>query len=356
MAINLHSKYSNQIVGIFTHSSYFAGRATGEFSFSGLKSILIPSITTQPLNDYQRSGTARYGTPTDLQDTLQEVTMTQDKGFSIVIDKGDNSEQQMMKRAGEVMKQEIDEQVTPTVDKYCLKQWIENSGKTLEYSAAVSKANVIAMLCDIETQFQDNHVPEANRWCYLKNAHIALIRQAPEWTGADGVVEKMLVRGMVGKFGTLNIVGLPAAYFPTGVEHFAAYSKSLLHPFKIRDSKVHQDPPGISGHLLEGRFNYDAFVVGARGSGVLACVASGKKTAAPTATKGASTTSLASTTNSGTVDIYYTLDGSDPRYSTTRVKYSAAFDNPAAGTIIRAIAELPASGFYRSDELKHTAV
>lgn len=355
MAINLHTKYYNQIASIFTHSSFFAGRATAEYDFTGVKTIQIPSIVTQPLVDYSRSGTSRYGTPTDLQDTLQELTMTQDKAFAIIIDKGDNSEQQMMKNAGKVMKQQIEEQVTPTLDKYAVEQWVANCGKVLAYGAAVSKSNIIAMLCDIEAHMQDNFVPESDRWCFVKNTHIGYIRQAPEFTGSDGVVKEMLVRGYVGKFGTLNIVGMPASYFPDGVEHLAFYSKAVLHPVKIRDAKIHQDPPGISGHLLEGRFNYDAFVIGAKGQAVIAVVANGKKTATPTATKGATTTELASTTNSGDVVIYYTLDGSDPRYSTTRKLYdsTAKITNPAAGTVIRAVADNLEDGYYRSDELVH---
>ena len=101
MAINLHSKYSDQLAKLYTKNSFVEGHTNTRWSFSGFKSIYIPSITTQPLNDYQRSGTSRYGTPKDLQDTVQEMTMTQDKSFTIVIDKGDNSEQQMMKRAAD---------------------------------------------------------------------------------------------------------------------------------------------------------------------------------------------------------------------------------------------------------------
>ena len=32
-------------------------------------------------------------------------------------------------------------------------------------------------------------------------------------------------------------------------------------PAKLEDYKIHQDPPGISGSLVEGRVNYDAFVL-----------------------------------------------------------------------------------------------
>ena len=34
-----------------------------------------------------------------------------------------------------------------------------------------------------------------------------------------------------------------------------------MAPTKLEDYRVHQDPPGISGDLVEGRVCYDAFVL-----------------------------------------------------------------------------------------------
>ena len=35
-------------------------------------------------------------------------------------------------------------------------------------------------------------------------------------------------------------------------------------PYKIADAKVHEDPVGVSGALIEGRHYYDAYVLGAK--------------------------------------------------------------------------------------------
>ena len=83
MAINLHSKYSDQLAKLYTKNSFVEGHTNNRWSFSGFKSIYIPSITTQPLNDYQRSGTSRYGTPKDLQDTVLEMTIHEGKNREI---------------------------------------------------------------------------------------------------------------------------------------------------------------------------------------------------------------------------------------------------------------------------------
>lgn len=310
------------------------------------------------MNDYSRTNSSnRYGTPAELQDAYQEVSVTKDRSFSIVIDKGNYKQQGLLKQSGVVMAAEIKEKVQPEVDKYALEKYAQNCGKTLAFAASVATSNIIKMLQDIGVTFDNAHIPTNDRWVFMKNANLALAKRADEFKYADSQVTEKLTNGRFTKFDTLNVVGMPDTWFPTNVEMVAFQSKSVLLPFVIRDSKVHEDPPGISGALLEGRFTYDAFVVGPYCDGVVAVVANGYKTATPAATKGASTTSLASTTNSGTVTIKYTLDGTDPRWSSTAKTYSAAFDNPDAGVVIKAVAYyFTNAAYYMSDMLTHTCV
>ena len=359
MAVTLFDKYAPKLAQYYTHESYIQPRVKGEFEFTGVKTLKIPFIITQELGDYSRTGTSnRYGTPAELQDAFQEVSVSKDRSFSIVIDKGNYKQQGLLKQSGVVMAAEIKEKVQPEVDQYALQQYARNAGKTLAFSAAVSTSNIIKMLQDVGVAFDNAHIPTNDRWLFIKNTNLALAKRADEFKYADSQVTEKLTNGRFTKFDTLNVVGMPDTWFPTNVEMVAFQSKSVLLPFVIRDSKVHEDPPGFSGALLEGRFTYDAFVVGPYCDGVIAVVGNGYKTAAPTATKGATTTSLASTTNSGTVTIKYTLDGTDPRWSSTAETYSAAFDNPAADTIIKAVAYYfnGATCYYMSDMLTHTCV
>lgn len=351
MAINLHSKYANKLADAFTRESFTAGKASGEFEFSGVRSIKIMSVQTQPLNDYTRSGTSRYGTPKDMQDTLQEMVMTQDKSFSLVIDKGDDSEQQMLKNAGRMMNKQQRERVVPVIDTYNLKLWAQGAGKVV-VNAAPTKSTIIGLLLDAETYLEDNFVPAADRWVYLSNAMYKEIRLASEFVGCDGIVDKMVVKGYKGDIGTLKICTVPSTYMPGNVHFLAAYKGSVLAPHKIHEAKIQQDPPGISGHLLEGRDIFDAFVVGENCAGVYANVLTGKKGTTPTLTKDATTTLEAGAGET----IKYTLDGTDPRYSDKAIIYTAAFANPDAGTKVRAVAYDYANGIYNSDLLEHTAV
>lgn len=40
-----------------------------------------------------------------------------------------------------------------------------------------------------------------------------------------------------------------------------AHPVATVAPTKLEDYRIHQDPPGISGDLVEGRICYDAFVL-----------------------------------------------------------------------------------------------
>ncbi len=91
---------------------------------------------------------------------------------------------------------------------------------------------------------------------------------------------------------------------------------------------------------VEGRYRFGAFVVGKRASGVYTLCASSAKTADPKIS--GNTISCAT---EGAV-IYYTTDGSDPRYSVTRVQ-GAAIANREGNIKVKAFAIAP--NMYGSD-------
>ena len=87
MAINLTTKYSEQIEKAYTHDSYLKSHCKANVEMIGAKSCRVYMLNTVPVVDYTRSGTSRYGEAKDVQDTVVEYTMTQDKSFNGVVDK-----------------------------------------------------------------------------------------------------------------------------------------------------------------------------------------------------------------------------------------------------------------------------
>lgn len=74
MAIFLREKWANKVAETWTRRSIFADKASSDYNFDGVKDILISSIRTQSLNDYDRNGgMSRYGTPKEVQDAAQRL-------------------------------------------------------------------------------------------------------------------------------------------------------------------------------------------------------------------------------------------------------------------------------------------
>lgn len=344
MAINLCTKYGDKLAKLYEAKSFLKGKTSTDWKWDGARHIELLSVVTQPLNDYNRAASAnRYGTPAELQDLMQDVEITQDKSFSIVIDKGNNTQQGMLKQAGTVMQQEVGTQVVPTIDKYALKMFARFAGNVVAASAALSAANIIAHLVAIEDKMSDNLVPMENRYAVMANSTVSLFRQA--LTNCDNVTDQLLIKGVAGKLGSLNIVGVPSSWLPTDTLVVAFHKDAVVIPEQISEAKIHEDAPGISGSLLEGRYLFEAAVVGAKCGGAYALVSNGKKCS----------TSVAIATNTATITAgnadaaYYTLDGTDPRYSKTRVYWESGTISVTAGTI--KVVGIKKDGSYGSSDV-----
>ena len=321
MAINLATKNSEQIAAAFTSNSYVAANCGDYFDFTGVKGLRVYTPLTVELTDYTRTGTSRYGIPTEMQDNVQEMVMTQDKGFALTVDKGNDSEQMGTKQAGKMLKLQIAERVVPMVDKYALKMFLRDAGTINTVTAKPTKANIIEEISKASQALDDQMVPSDNRFLAVSSEIYSLIRLAPEFVGVEALGALALAKGVVGELFGAKILKLPTSYLEADCYFMMWHKSSVLAPNKISNAKVHLDPPGISGSLLEGRWLYDAFVVGARSGGVCALVKGTERLATPTI---ATTSSNVTITCTGADKILYTLDGSDPRYSQTAVVYGSA--------------------------------
>ena len=319
MAVNLATKYSDKIASYFSIKSVVHGNTNNDYKFTGAKTIQIYTPITQPLSDYNRTGLHRYGTPSEMQDTIQELALSQDRSFSITIDRGNNSEQMSVKEAGKMLALELEEQVIPEMDKYALVKFIDNAGKINELSTAPTDSNIISTLSEAMIHLSNNNVPKDDRIIYIGWSYFGMMRVANEFIGNDMLGKQILEKGALGQFMGAAVVPVPDNYLVKNGKKcyfLIAHKNSVLQPKTIQDYFVKQNPPGINGALLEGRFRYDAFVLGAKADGVAAYVESSSCTSAPTNTYTAASKTVAISA-SGANEIRYTLDGSDPRYSSS---------------------------------------
>lgn len=269
MAINLHEKYSKKVAERFyqeslTESSFSKNR---DAEFIGVKTVKISSIDTVPMNDYTRSGTSRYGTPTDLQDTIQELTMTQDRSFTFIIDKGDNSEQNMIKKAGAAISRQLREVVTPEIDTYRFSKWAEGAGQTVAVDVP-AKDNILGQMIAAKIALDNKLVPQKGRTLYVGSTAYSALLSSEEYIRLDSLGSKSIVNGKVGEIMGMDVKYIPDPYLPENVAFMVILKDAAISPVKLHEYRVHENPPGISGHLAEGRFIYDAFVLDTKKNGI----------------------------------------------------------------------------------------
>lgn len=334
MAINLASKYAKQIDQIYTHESFVAGIASGKYEFTGVKSVKIFAPLTAALTDYDRDG--GYGKPNRMHNEVQELIVTQDKGFSLLIDKGDAASANGTFAAGARMKQQIREQVTPMQDKYALAQYIRNAGTVAGVTAPTTEKAVWKLLLAARAAMNNKLVPADGRYCFIGSSYAGNLLESGVIVANPQIAGKSYAKGDIGRVLGFKVIEIPDDYLPANAFFVCLRGDAIVNPHKIHDAKLHNDPIGYSGDVMEGRFLYDAFVLSRKSGAVYAAVASGSKQAAPEISVSGSTATI---TSSGATEIRATTDGSDPRYSETAASIQSGGTVAAAsGNVVRAVA------------------
>jgi len=291
---------------------------------------------TVPMTDYTRNGANRYGTPNEMEDIVQELTLSQDKSFTLTIDKGNNADQNGIKDAGKMLALQIAEKAIPLMDKYSFARLSQLAGKIAGNSTAITKSNVCERITAGTTYMDDCEVPTYDRVLFVPADVYAKLRLSEEFKSCENLMDKSLRKGQVGTYDNMHVVKVPRSRWPENVNFMIVHKRAACAPIKLNDSKYHKDPPGISGSLVEGRMYYDLFVLGAKCDGVYVEVntASGAGTICEAPEISASGTITCAT---GGVTIKYTTDGSDPRYSVS-AKIGTEADITEEGTVVKAYA------------------
>lgn len=270
MAVNLATKYEKQLATANTIESVIAGRTNTDYTFDGVKSINVLTPVTQALVDYTRSGVNRYGSPSELQDTKQELTLALDKSFSITIDKGNNSDQMHAKQKGRVIKAQIGEQVTPFWDKNAISKWATAAAANKIVVATPDKDNVLDMFIDARKKLVNGKFQVNVQDCtaYVTTSIYALLLKNPLFMGVESLAKEMLTKGTVGQCQSFLVKEVPDDYLPVNTHAVFTHKKAVLSVDKLAELFDHENPPGINGTLIEGRYYGEAFVLDAFKSGV----------------------------------------------------------------------------------------
>ena len=264
MAQNLAQKYSKKVDERFKLASFSNAATNQSYEWSGVVTVQVYSIDTVAMGNYTRTGTTRYGTASELGTALQELTLTRDRAFTFTIDRGNWNESQMVTESGRALRRQIDEVVIPELDVYNLAAMgaaANTNSHTAGTEAATSASNAYTIVTELSELLNEDKVPATGRKLFITPAVFSYLKLDDSFLLASELGQKIKFNGQVGEVDGNAVIMVPSSYFPANTDMILAHPVATVAPKKLEDYKIHNNPPGISGWLVEGRLIYDAFVL-----------------------------------------------------------------------------------------------
>lgn len=265
MAINLATKFLPYVDEQFSTESKTSLVTNQDFDWTGAHTVKVYKVSTSEMNDYGRSGPdegnwSRYGAVAGLDAVTEEFTLKKDRSFTFVIDKLDADETLQQLAAASALARQDREVVIPEVDSYvygvmCTKAGTKPAAKTL------TVANIYTEILAASEALDNAEVPEAGRVLVVTPAIYAIMKQCKDIIMETDIGNDLRLRGVISNLDGMFVQKVPANRLPSGFGFMVSHPVATVAPVKLEDYTIHENPPGISGSLVEGRICYDAFVL-----------------------------------------------------------------------------------------------
>ena len=265
MAIELVTKFAPYTDEIFHKESKKSLLTNNDFEWTGAHTVKVFKVTTSGMNDYGRNGPAvgnwsRYGAVGSLDATTEEMTLTKDRSFTFAIDKLDRDETLQQVAAASALARQQRVVVVPEVDSYVYGVMCTKAGTKAE-AVELTKDNIYTEVLKGSEALDNALVPDSGRVLVVTPAVYTLMKLAPDIIMDSDIGQDMRIKGVISMLDGLAVVRVPAARLPEKFGFMVAHPCATVAPTKLEDYNVHENPPGISGSLVEGRICYDAFVL-----------------------------------------------------------------------------------------------
>ena len=277
MAVNLALKYASQLDQIWTHASYTDNWINKKYNFDGVDTVKVYTVTSVAPGDYSRTSTGdRFGGNAELQDTIATYQLTKDKSFKIAIDHGNFEQQMRAKKAGEVMRIQMNEQIIPMIDKDRLAT--AAAGATAVSQAVTATTDAYQDTLKLNEYLDEDKAPLEGRVLWVTPAEYNLIKTAITTNIlASGYNDKLVGKGFVGELDGVPVVKVPTSYFPAGVKAILCHRDALLGVRQVTETRIVTDSEFVSGSILLGRFIFGSFILDAKKKGVASIVEGGSQ-------------------------------------------------------------------------------
>lgn len=266
MAINLVTQFLPYVDEIFKKESKKELVTNQDFDWTGAHTVKVYKISTGSMNDYDRAGTgtgakgSRYGSVQSLDAVTEEFTLKKDRSFTFAIDKLDADETAQQLAGASALARQQREVVIPEVDSYVYGVIAAGAG-TKPAAVALTADNIYDEITKATNTLDNAEVPDENRVLIVSPDVYRIMKKSKDIIMETDVDSNLRKQGVVSNLDGAAVIKVPATRLPEKCGFILCHPCATVAPTKLEDYKIHQDPPGISGSLVEGRICYDAFVL-----------------------------------------------------------------------------------------------
>lgn len=264
MAINLATKFLPYVDEKFSTESKKSLLTNRDFDWTGAKTVKVYKVSTSEMNDYDRPGTgenwSRYGAVKGLDAVTEEFNLKKDRSFTFAIDKLDSDETVRNLQAATALERQVREKVVPEVDTYTYGVMCSNAGQKPD-AKKLTNTNIYTEILAGNQALDNAEVPETGRIIVVTPDVYVLMKQCKDITMETDIGNELRIKGVIAMIDGAMVIKVPKNRLPENFGFLIAHPCATVAPTKLEDYKIHEDPPGISGSLVEGRIAYDAFVL-----------------------------------------------------------------------------------------------
>lgn len=280
MAVNLPQAYSTILDKAFTLQSLTGPAFKGKYSVVGgtTNVFKIYSVTSQTPYNYSTKklpasagGVGTWGYQyTAAANNEQTVTATQDKAFSITIDKADAKfAKDGSLDASEWMRAQMEEQIIPMIDKYNISK-LDAAATVVGTPAASTTSTAYARFTDAMTAATNALVPSTGRVLLASATWYALLKQNDQFVPNS---DKAFEARRSGNYGTIDgclVIEVPDSYMASvKTDAILTHGSAAAAPKYLADYKQGEFTESASGYFVNGRVVFEAFVFNKKASAVL---------------------------------------------------------------------------------------
>ena len=274
MAVNLVTKFLPYVDEMFTTESKKSLLTNNDFNWTGAHTVKVHKVNTVAMTDYDRDGSgvglspddgdpvvwSRYGALSTVENTMEEFTLRKDRSFTFVIDKMDKEETDEVLSGASALARQQREVIIPEIDTYVYGIMATGAG-TKETPTTLSADNIYDEIIEGNNVLDNAEAPDSGRILVVTPDTYILMKKCPDIVMETDIGNDLRLKGVIGTLDGLTVIKVPKNRLPANFGFMIAHPVATVAPTKLEEYKVHQDPPGISGELVEGRIVYDAFVL-----------------------------------------------------------------------------------------------